>query len=81
MQLVKNYFQLTATEQKDYIENLLVDFSKYLQQQRTNDLQVVQTRLNTLEQNTGVFQQETEQILSSIITTVGNPVVASETKY
>jgi len=50
----------------------LVDFSKYLQQQRNDDLQVVQSRLNNLEQNTDVFKQETEQILSSIITTVGN---------
>lgn len=73
MQQVKDYFQLTTTEQKKYIENLLVDFSKYLQQQRNNDLQLVQTRMNSLEQNTDIFKQETEQILSSIITTVGNP--------
>ena len=72
LQLVKNYFKLSADEQKQYIESLLVDFSKYLQQQRNDDLQVVQSRLNNLEQNTDVFKQETEQILSSIITTVGN---------
>jgi len=74
MQQVKDYFQLTSTEQKKYIENLLVDFAKYLQQQRNNDLQLVQTRMNSLEQNTDLFKQETEQILSSIITSVGNPV-------
>lgn len=71
MRQVKDYFQLTSTEQKNYIENLLVDFAGYLQQQRENDLQVVQTRLNSIEQNTDIFKQETEQILSSIITTVG----------
>ena len=71
-QLVKNYFKLSADEQKHYIESMLVDFSKYLQQQRNDDLQMVQTRLNSLEQNTDVFKQETEQILTSIITTVGN---------
>ena len=74
MQQVKDYLQLTSTEQKKYIENLLVDFAKYLQQQRDNDLQLVQTRMSSLEQNTDLFKQETEQILSSIITTVGNPV-------
>lgn len=73
LQLVKNYFRLSSDEQKQYIEGLLVDFSKYLQQQRNDDLQIVQTRLNSLEKNTNVFKQETEQILSSIITTVGNP--------
>jgi hypothetical protein len=71
LQLVKNYFKLSADEQKQYIESLLVDFSKYLQQQRNDDLQLVQTRLNSIEKNTDVFKQETEQILSSIITTVG----------
>jgi hypothetical protein len=70
--LVKNYFQLSATEQKEYIEGLLVDFAKYLQQQRNDDLQVVQTQLKSLEQNTDVFKQETEQILTSIISSVGN---------
>jgi hypothetical protein len=72
LQLVKNHFKLSGDQQKQYIESLLVDFSKYLQQQRNDDLQLVQTRLNSLEKNTDVFKQETEQILSSIITTVGN---------
>ena len=71
MKMVKNYFQLTSTEQKQYIESLLVDFAKYLQQQRNDDLQVVQTKLNSMQQNTDLFKQETEQILTSIITTVG----------
>jgi hypothetical protein len=71
MQQVKDYFQLTSSQQKDYIETLLVDFDKYLQQQRNNDLQLVQTRLHSIEENSNVFQQETEQILTSIISSVG----------
>lgn len=73
MEQVKDYFQLTSTEQKQYIENLLVDYSAYLQQQRNNDLQLVQTWINSLEQNTDLFKQETEQMLTSIMTTVGAP--------
>ena len=72
-QLVKDYFQLTANDQKKYIENLLVDFAKYLQQQRAEDLKLVQSRLSNIEQNNDLFKQETEQILSSIITTVSAP--------
>jgi hypothetical protein len=68
MELVKDYFTLTSNDQKQYIEDLLVDFAKYLQQQRNDDLMLMQTRLNSLEQNTDMFKQETEQILSSIIT-------------
>jgi hypothetical protein len=66
-QLVKDYFQLSASDQQKYIEGLLIDFAKYLQQQRNNDLETLQTRLTGLEQNTTVFKQETEQILASII--------------
>lgn len=66
-QLVKDYFQLTTSEQQKYIESLLVDFSKYLQQQRNNDLEAILTRLVSVEQNTTVFKQETEQILARII--------------
>ena len=80
MQLVKDYFQLTSTEQKKYIEDLLVDFAKYLQQQRNDDLQLVQLKLNSLEKDTDLFKQETEQILSSIITTVNNPSAVESTK-
>jgi hypothetical protein len=72
VQVVKSYFQLSSSEQKQYIESLLVDFAKYLQQQRNDDLQVVQTQLNSLQKNTDTFKQETEQILTSIISTVGN---------
>ncbi|HTJ48334.1 MAG TPA: hypothetical protein VL443_02690 [Cyclobacteriaceae bacterium] len=78
--LVKDYFQLTSTDQKKYIEDLLVDFAKYMQQQRTSDMQVVQSRLNSLEKNTSVFKQETEQILSSIITNGGNATTSKEAR-
>jgi len=66
-EMVKNYFQLTSSEQEKYIEGLLVDFAKYVNQQRSNDLETIQTRLTSIEQNTSVFKQETEQILASII--------------
>jgi len=79
-QLVKDYFQLTANDQKKYIENLLVDFAKYLQQQRTEDLKLVQSRLSNIEQNNNLLKQETEQILSSIITGAGAPANAATPK-
>jgi hypothetical protein len=81
MQMVKDYFKLTASEQKHYIEGLLVDFAKYLQQQQKDDLQVVQMRLSNIEENTNVFKQETEQILTSIISTVGNTPSKSSKQY
>jgi hypothetical protein len=78
-QHMKDYFQLTSTQQKKYIEDLVVDFAQYLQQQRKDDLQLVQNQLLNIEKNTTTFQQETEQILSSIISSVGSPE-SKETK-
>lgn len=80
LKMVKDYFTLSSAEQKQYIEGLLVDFAKYLQQEQKNDLQLVEMRLNSLEENTSVFKEETQQILTSIISGVQNNV-PRETKY
>ena len=69
---MKDYMKLSSNEQKVYIENLLIDFSKYLQEQRNQDLTMFQARMTDIEKNTGQFQQETEQILASIISSA-NP--------
>jgi len=75
MQIIQDYYKLTANEQKQYLEELLVDFSKYLQQQRNDDLMIMQSRMNSIEQNTDIFRQETEQILSSIISNANMSMV------
>lgn len=67
LRLMQDYLRLSAKEQKQYVENLLVDFSAYLKEQRNQDLQLLQTRLSSVEKNTDQFKQETEQILASII--------------
>ncbi len=66
---VREYMQLSSSEQSKYMEGLLVDFTKYLNEQRRLDLQLVQSRISSMEQNTDQFKQETEQILASIINT------------
>ncbi|NBP68644.1 MAG: hypothetical protein EBU52_07845, partial [Cytophagia bacterium] len=71
MRMMQDYMKLTSTEQKDYMENLLVDFSKYLQQQRNDDLRLLQTKITDVEQNSNLFKAETEQILTSLISNSG----------
>jgi hypothetical protein len=73
-QLVKDYFKLTSSEQQKYIESLLVDFAKYMNQQRASDLETLQLRLVNMEQNTSIFKEETEQILASIISNGAAPI-------
>lgn len=67
LKTMKDYLQLSAKDQNAYVEALLVDFSKYLQEQRKQDFQMFQTRMASIEKNTDQFKQETEQILASII--------------
>ncbi len=71
LKLMKDYLQLSSAGQKEYIESLLVDFSKYLQEQRKQDLELLQTRMASMEQNTDQIKQETEQILTSLISSNG----------
>jgi len=75
MQMIKEYYKLTAEQQKQHLEELLVDFAKYLQQQRNDDLMVMEARMDDIQQNTDLFRQETEQILSSIISNSSLSVV------
>ena len=65
---------MTSTEnaQRQYVNEILADYSLYLEEQRQNDLQMIQTSFNSLKDNTEVSQIETNQILASIITTVNN---------
>lgn len=67
MQMIKEHYKLTSEQQKERLEELLVDFAKYLQQQRNDDLMIIEARMDDLQQNTDLYRQETEQILSSII--------------
>jgi hypothetical protein len=71
LKLMKEYMQLSASGQKQYMESLLLDFSTYLDDQRKQDLQFIQARVNKVEQNTDQFKLETEQILTSLITSNG----------
>jgi len=71
LKLMKDYFQLSSTEQKKYMESLLTDFSGYLQEQRKQDLQLVESKMNYLQKNNNQFKQETEQILTSLISNTG----------
>jgi hypothetical protein len=78
LKLMKDYFQLSTNDQKKYTAGLLVDFSEYLKEQRRQDLMILQTRVNSIEKNTDIFKQETEQILASIIST---PVGKNKNSY
>ena len=65
---------MTASEsvQRQYVNDILSDFSLYLEEQRQNDLEMIQTSFNSIKDNSEINQIETNQILASLITTVNN---------
>ena len=66
-QIMQDYIRLSSSDQKQYIESLLVDFSKYMQEQRTQDLNLVQSKIISLEEDNNLFKQEAGQILTGLI--------------
>jgi hypothetical protein len=64
---MRDYLQLSVADQRKYTDNLVVEFSKFLSEQRSQDINMFQTRFSRLEQNTDELKSETEQILASII--------------
>ena len=74
-QAMQDYIRLSSNDQKQYIEGLLVDFSKYMQEQRNQDLGLVNSRISTLEQDNTLFREEAGQILTSLISNENNSTV------
>jgi len=73
-QAFQEYIRLTTSGQQRYIENLLVDFSKYMQEQRNQDLNLLNARLNSMEEDNTQFRQEAGQILTSLVSNE-NPAI------
>lgn len=70
--LVNEYIRQASAQQQSYIQNLIVNFSDYLQKQRTQDLEKIRTSLVTLKQSQDQQKMETSQILTSLISTMNS---------
>lgn len=70
--IILSLVEVSERTQQQYMSEMITDFSAYLDQQRANDLEVIQTSFNNLKDNTEISQIETNEILASIISTVNN---------
>lgn len=66
------FFEASARDQEQYMQMVLTEFSKYLQDQRKEDIQMLQANFLEMKTSSEEKQRETEKILASIITTVYN---------
>jgi hypothetical protein len=65
-----DYLQTLNDQQQQYFKSMLAQFSDYLQEQRTEDLLMIQNNLLTLKENQDQQKQETSQVLARILTSV-----------
>ena len=70
--IIISLVEVSERIQQQYMSEVIADFSAYLNQQRTNDLEVIQTSFNQLKDNTEIRQIETNEILASVISTINN---------
>jgi len=68
--IILSLVDVSERNQQQYMSAMIADFSAYLDQQRNNDLEVIQASFNNLKDNTEISQIETNEILASIISTV-----------
>ncbi len=68
MDLFRKMIESSELDQKKYTDEVLLDFAVYLDIQRQSDLEVIQTRFNSLEDNAELNLFQTNRILSDIMT-------------
>ena len=66
------YLAANRSAQEQAVRDMLVEFSVYLEDQRQQDLQILQARMDYLRQDSEFNQFQTEQMFSSLISTVNN---------
>jgi hypothetical protein len=72
LKVLQTYLQTSSTQQQDYFQAVLTEFSDYMENQREEDLRLIRRSLINLQESQQAQKDETDQILANIITTVNN---------
>lgn len=70
LKILAEFIQESNQDQQEYVQTLLVDFTKYLENQRIDDLRLIEASLKDIKQDSELKYQETGQILATIINQV-----------
>lgn len=70
---LRQMVETSELAQKKYTDQVLMDFAIFLDMQRQNDLEVIQSRFDNLQNNTEWNQLQTNQILANLISSVEDP--------
>jgi hypothetical protein len=69
-EVVKGYLKLSATQQQEYFKTVLTQFNEFMQEQRSEDLAMIQNNLIELKQTQSFQKKETDQVLAGLISTI-----------
>lgn len=72
LKVLQGYLQSSSTQQQEYFQAVLQEFSNYMESQREEDLRLIRRSLVDLKESQQAQKVETEQILANILTTVNN---------
>jgi hypothetical protein len=70
LKIIAEYLEQAGKQQELYMQGILSDFTLYIENQRDEDLHLIEANLRFLKDNSDLQFQETGQILASIINTV-----------
>lgn len=65
--LIENFVKSATVQQQEYFQAMLAQFNDYMQEQRSEDLRIIRRSLVNLKENQDKQQQETQQILATLI--------------
>jgi hypothetical protein len=68
--LMENYLRNATVQQQEYFQIVMNQFTEYLQDQRAEDLRLIRRSLVNLKENQDQQQQETQQILATLLNNV-----------
>lgn len=70
LSFLKELIENSELAQRKYTDDVMTDFAIFLDIQRQNDLQVIQTRFDNLQDNADLNQLQTNQILANLMSSV-----------
>jgi len=70
--MMANFYKVSAEEQRKYIRNILLEYNRFLEEQRKDDLEFMQANFLDLKTASEHKQEETDKLLASIISTVNS---------
>jgi len=69
-QLLQDYLNQSSAQQQKYFKTMLTQFNDYIQEQRAEDLTMIQTDLMELQYTQKQQKMATDEVLAGLITTV-----------